>query len=37
MEKPKTQDKEGIVYCNIKGDEKIDSDVEVGILPGGNF
>ena len=33
--KPPTHEEEGIVYCNIKGRNDTESDIIVGIRPGG--
>ena len=32
---PPTEDEEGIVFCNIKGDDDDESDIIIGIKPGG--
>ena len=34
---PPTTDEEGIVYCNIKGRNDTESDIIVGIRPGGTY
>ena len=35
--KPPTHEEEGIVYCNIKGRNDTESDIIVGIRPGGTY
>ena len=34
---PPTHEEEGIVYCNIKGRNDTESDIIVGIRPGGTY
>ena len=33
---PPTEDVEGLVYCNIAGDNQTQTNISIGVLPGGN-